>query len=102
MTFAIKSSNFDQGLILDVPCSIIKEGTQIALYGDFHGGPNQLWSQVFSENSCEDISFQIISALDDNMCLGVVRTDETKSLENSSVILCYKTNEHFHTELFRC
>ena len=98
MTFAIKSSNFDQGLILDVPGSIIKEGTQITLYGDFHGGPNQLWSQVQLENSCNDSSFQIISALDDNMCLGVVRTHETETLENSPVILCYKTNETFHTE----
>ena len=98
MTFAIKSSNFDQGLILDVPGSIMKEGTQVTLYGDFHGGPNQLWSQVFSENSCDDSSFQIISALDDNMCLGVVRTHETETLENFPVILCYKTNEHYLTE----
>ena len=36
MTFAIYSSNSDDGLLLDVPGSNVAQGTQIVLYGDYH------------------------------------------------------------------
>ena len=98
MTFVIRTHDIEDGLLLDVPGSETAEGTQIILYGDFHGGPNQLWSQISITNKGDENCFQIISSLDDNVCLGVAMNQNSPTLENAPVVLCDKESQTFHIE----
>lgn len=96
MTFAIYSSRFDDGLLLDVPGSEAAKGTQVVLYGDYHGGKNQLWTQELISDKSNQRASQIISSLKANMCLGVFWQD-LKSWEKSPpVVLCDKDDPDYH------
>ena len=95
MSCAIYSHNIEGGLLLDVPGSNTEEGTQIVLYGDFHGGPNQLWTLVAIGNKGESEEYQIVSSLKETMCLGVVAQNPT-TLENLPVVICDRSNSNYH------
>ena len=82
MTFAIYSNNIDDGLLLDVPGSKVAEGTQIVLYGDYHGGKNQLWTQELVLGKSNQEAYQIVSSLKANMCLGVSWQDLKSRSDN--------------------
>ena len=96
MTFAIYSSS-DDGLLLDVPGSNVEEGTQIVLYGDYHGGKNQLWKQELVLAKSNQEAYQIVSSLKENMCLGVFWQDLKSREKPPPVVLCDKDDTDYHS-----
>ena len=96
MTFVIYN-NHDGGLLLDVPGSKIVKGTQIVLYGDYHGGKNQLWTRELVPNKSNQNAYRIISPLKESVCLGVFWKD-LKSWSNfPPVVLCDKEDTNYHS-----
>ena len=98
MTLAIRSHNRNDGLLLDVPEGNSLEGTQIGLYGDFHGGPNQLWSQIPVGNDCNEKHYQLVSSLDEELCLGVAMNQVSSRPENLPVVLSARKSRNFYNE----
>ena len=68
-TFALR--NIDRAMFVDIPYSEAAEFKPVELYGDCHGGGNQLWKVR---------NGRIVSVLDSNLCLGALNVRDGEPL----------------------